>query len=506
MVSLYLQKSFKTFVYLFIPAIIVCEPGVDWFVSYNGSGEESMGHFVIECEDGGFLQVGETYFFTEPITTKLYVVKTNINGEKIWDKELNIGGHNLGNSVIEAVDGYIIFGALNENSSIIKLNKSDGSIIFSKSYDYGGTDAFENGVLVPDGIVAVGYYDAQDAYNTFYTEGLGHIAFLNDEGEQVSNIDLGFFISQAYRVQTYDNHLYVAGLTQDAIDFKLMKLDFNGEVIWHYEYGGGGDEHCFAMDINGQGEIFLAGHTTSGTENWDVYTVKLNNDGVLIWEQKNGNPRGFNPLFIHDEAWGIKATYDGGCVTVAGTGDEYNNYSECNSNGCSDIWNAYLIKYDHDGTISWEATYSPSDIGEEDYDWAGEDIALTSDGGAIVAIDNGQFGFLKLNNIASTASIVENQDKSYPYQFRLRQNYPNPFNSKTVIEFDLLENAYTELIIYDLEGKKIIALVEQFLNPGAHSFNWDGMDFNNYKISSGVYFYDIKIKGLNQTKKMILLN
>ena len=157
----HLRKIFLTVVYFIMPTLIVGEPGLDWFTSYNGSGEESMGHFIIECEDGGFLQVGETYFFTEPITTKLYVVKTDIDGEKIWDKEINIGGHNLGNSVIEAVDGYIIFGALNENSSIIKLSKSDGSIIFNKSYDYGGTDAFENGVIVPDGIAAVGYYEAE---------------------------------------------------------------------------------------------------------------------------------------------------------------------------------------------------------------------------------------------------------------------------------------------------------------------------------------------------------
>ena len=66
--------------------------------------------------------------------------------------------------------------------------------------------------------------------------------------------------------------------------------------------------------------------------------------------------------------------------------------------------------------------------------------------------------------------------------------------------------AHTELNIYDLKGNKIKTLVEQILNPGAHSFSWDGMDFNNHKISSGIYFYNIKIKGLNQAKKMILLN
>ena len=38
-------------------------PDKDWFVSHGGSGEESHGHFILACDDGGFLQVGETGFF-----------------------------------------------------------------------------------------------------------------------------------------------------------------------------------------------------------------------------------------------------------------------------------------------------------------------------------------------------------------------------------------------------------------------------------------------------------
>ena len=132
-----------------------------------------MGHFIIECEDGGFLQVGETYFFSNPVSTKLYVVKTNIDGTKIWDNEIYIGGHNLGNSVLESTNGYLIFGGLDQNSSIIKLNKDNGTVIYNKNYDNGGTDAYENGVETPNGIVAVGYINSEDPYNSFYTEGEG---------------------------------------------------------------------------------------------------------------------------------------------------------------------------------------------------------------------------------------------------------------------------------------------------------------------------------------------
>ena len=46
------------------------------------------------------------------------------------------------------------------------------------------------------------------------------------------------------------------------------------------------------------------------------------------------------------------------------------------------------------------------------YDWAGEDIDLTSDGGAIIAIDNGEFGFLKLSNVQNSILGDINSDSS----------------------------------------------------------------------------------------------
>ena len=168
----------------------------------------------------------------------------------------------------------------------------------------------------------------------------------------------------------------------------------SGNVIWSKLFGGNSQDHGFAFDISSDGSIFLSGHTVSGTVNWDTYTMMISNDGNLIWEAKQGNPRGFDPQYIHDEAWGVVATSDGGVIVVAGTGDEYSSYSECNGNDCSDSWRVYLIKYDSSGTLLWQQTYA----GEENGDWAGEDICLTIDGDIVVAVDNGQFGFLKLTN------------------------------------------------------------------------------------------------------------
>tara|TARA_B100002051_G_scaffold32482_2_gene25359 strand:+ start:1662 stop:2996 length:1335 start_codon:yes stop_codon:yes gene_type:complete len=393
---------------IYLPLFLYAEPNIDWFEQHNGSGEESHGHYIMTCEDGGFLQIGESDFLPN---SKLYIVKTNDNGQLLWDREINIGGHNLGNSAIELDDGYLICGALNRNSALIKLDKETGETIFSETYNNGGTDAFEHATLTPNGIVAVGYVYAQDSYNTFYTEGQGFIMFLDINGNEINSFNLNSYISQAYRIKYINDELIISGLTEEAFDFKVIKMNLDGDILWHQSYGGNDYDHCFGMDIGQDGSIFLAGHTLSGTQNWDTYTIKLDNNGNLIWDQKAGNPRGFNPQYIHDEAWGIKATNDGGCVTIAGTGDEY-NYSECNGNDCSDTWNAYLIKFNNNGDIEWEETFSSLDLFNYAYDWAGEDIDLTDDGGAIIAIDSGQFGFLKLNTIQNNMIGDINNDSS----------------------------------------------------------------------------------------------
>ena len=387
------MKIFVLFMYSI--TFLFTSPTIEWFEDHNGSGEESHGHYIMTCNDGGFLQIGESNFLPN---SKIYIVKTDSVGQFLWSREINIGGHNLGNSAIELEDGYLICGSLNRNSTLIKLDKNTGDTIISETYNNGGTDAFEHAAVTPNGIVAVGYRNAQDSNNTFYTEGQGYMMFLDNNLNQISSMNLNQYISQAYRIQYVGNELIISGLTEEAFDFKVIKMSLNGDVIWHQSYGGNDYDHCFGMDIGSDGSIFLAGHTLSGTQNWDTYTIKLDNDGNLLWEQKVGNPRGFNPQYIHDEAWGIKATNDGGCVTIAGTGDEY-SYSDCNGNDCSDTWNAYLIKFNNNGSIESETTFSSLDLFNYAYDWAGEDIDLTDDGGAIIAIDSGQFGFLKVGNI-----------------------------------------------------------------------------------------------------------
>ena len=374
-------------------AELFTKPEIFWTTTVEGRGEESHGHFLLSCSDGGFLQIGETGRL--PDDAQIFVAKVRADGTIAWKGEYSSPGHHLGNGAMEVDDGYIVFGALNHDSALIKVDKTIGNVIFSKNFDFGEVDAIESVVQVGSDLIAVGYTNAQDTDTTFFTEGKGHLMRFDSNGNLSSDFSLNDHMSHAYRIFSYQENLIVGGLTKDAEDYSLIKLSKVGETIWSKTYGGNNSDHLFAMDMDLDGSIFLSGHTLSGTDNWDTYTVKVNQLGEIIWERKVGNPRGFDPEYIHDEAWGIKATKDGGALVVAGTGDEYESYSECNDQDCSDRWHAYLVRFGGDGKILWEQTYPNPENG----DWAGEDIVLTKDGGALMAVDDGQFTFVRLLSI-----------------------------------------------------------------------------------------------------------
>ena len=167
------------------------------------------------------------------------------------------------------------------------------------------------------------------------------------------------------------------------------------------------------------------------------------------------------------------------------------------------MWSAYLIKYSSIGDVNWQKTFSSYEVSEEIYDWAGEAIDLTNDGGGILAIDNGQFGFLRLSNIQNT--LINDYRHDSPTSCRLYNNYPNPFNPKTILKYDLPQNSFVEVIVYDMQGKMVNNLVNTNQISGFKSVQWNATNNYGQPVSAGVYLYSIEAGGFRQTKKMILL-
>ncbi len=98
-----------------------------------------------------------------------------------------------------------------------------------------------------------------------------------------------------------------------------------------------------------------------------------------------------------------------------------------------------------------------------------------------------------------------NEEILLPARNELSENYPNPFNPVTTIKFSLAQTGFTELIIYNVMGQPVRTLLSSELAAGAHEINWDGRNQQGEILSGGVYIYQIKTRGYNETRKMMLL-
>ena len=95
---------------------------------------------------------------------------------------------------------------------------------------------------------------------------------------------------------------------------------------------------------------------------------------------------------------------------------------------------------------------------------------------------------------------LSHNQNGIPKVFALMQNYPNPFNPTTTIQYALPKSSNVEIKVYDLVGREVTTLVNEFKQAGYYS-----AEFNANNFASGVYFYRIKAGDFTDTKKMLLV-
>ena len=87
-----------------------------------------------------------------------------------------------------------------------------------------------------------------------------------------------------------------------------------------------------------------------------------------------------------------------------------------------------------------------------------------------------------------------------PEKFELHQNYPNPFNPSTTINFDIISSGHVSLKVYDLLGREIAVLADEYLRAGIYAHV-----FTASNLSSGVYFYELRAGGFEKTLRMVVV-
>jgi hypothetical protein len=110
--------------------------------------------------------------------------------------------------------------------------------------------------------------------------------------------------------------------------------------------------------------------------------------------------------------------------------------------------------------------------------------------------------YYKRNPTGNTTGITQ-INSEIPTEFSLSQNYPNPFNPVTNIRFDIPPSKgvrgmiqHVKLVVYDIAGREVAILVNEQLNGGVYTVDFDASD-----LASGVLFYRIVAEGFTDVKR-----
>ena len=101
--------------------------------------------------------------------------------------------------------------------------------------------------------------------------------------------------------------------------------------------------------------------------------------------------------------------------------------------------------------------------------------------------------------------VALDDDMLIPGEFALYNNYPNPFNPTTVLDYDIPENSFVNITVYDMMGRRVKTLVNANQSAGFKSAVWDATNIVGQPVAAGVYIYTIVAGDFRQTKKMAFI-
>lgn len=139
--------------------------------------------------------------------------------------------------------------------------------------------------------------------------------------------------------------------------------------------------------------------------------------------------------------------------------------------------------------------------------WVFNEYALTR--GNVFGGEDGRWGTAFGEVPISVVDVNGKENLLTDLSFELFQNYPNPFNPRTTMRYEIGGNQFVTLKIYDILGNEIAVLIEKEQSAGKYEVEFDAA---GYKLSSGVYFYQLKTVPIGNsqeefisTKKFVLL-
>ena len=349
-------------------------PETLWENTFGGSSDE-RGESVQQTSDGGFILLGLTESYGMG-NDDFWLIKTDSDGNELWNKTFGGSGDDVGRSVQQTSDGgFILLGESRANVFakfdfwLIRTD-SDGNELWNKNF---GGSRHEFGYSVQqtsdDGFILLGYADSGAGGYDFWlvrTDSAGNELWNKTFGGSVS--DYGISVQQ-----TSDGGFILVGSTDSygagRSDVWLIRTDGDGNERWNKTFGGSENDHGRSVQQTSGDGFILAGWTKSyGAGDEDSWLIRTDGDGNELWNKTFGGSDS-------DTGYSVQPTSDGGFILLGST----KSYGA----GNDDFW---LIRTDGDGNELWNKTFGGS--GEDD----GKFVQQTSDGGFVLLGETGSYG------------------------------------------------------------------------------------------------------------------
>ena len=143
---------------------------------------------------------------------------------------------------------------------------------------------------------------------------------------------------------------------------------------------------------------------------------------------------------------------------------------------------------------------------DQGYTW--QTMGLDDEDITELKIDPGNYLFAGTNEAGMFRRYFDVSITETPHEIKIQaliKALPNPAKGLTTIQYHLPDMSRVSLEIYDIQGRLVKNLINDYQSPGRYAIPWDGSDNRNVAVSGGVYFYKFTVNEITVIQKIILL-
>jgi hypothetical protein len=322
-----------------------------WVQSFSGSQRAAD---LSVAADGGVFLVGSS-LTNDPGVFDAWIARLDADGVSLWERNLEAPGWDEAFSVLSTPDGGCIVAGFTASSGaggrdgwLVKLD-AVGSVQWQRTYGDADDNEFVAVANSPDGYYVGGITgdSSTEDYDAWVLEVdlAGDVLWQQNFGGDFEDRLMALSATPGGVVLTVDARSAIDGEEGKAVAFYrpwMVQLDGDGNTVWQKTYNYSGGDGWNAIAPVSDGYLVVGEIIAKGFHRGDVWVVKLDVDGDVVWDRRYGDNFG---TWFYDAAVDVVPTADGGAAVLATTATA----------GVNQAW--WLLKLDALGVLQWDRVY-----------------------------------------------------------------------------------------------------------------------------------------------------